>query len=110
MMLGKKQSYPSPCETCEKAESCKMGYGCADWQIRYRYRQKQINAYARKQREEYFQSRFVYQHPNEVRNYLRKWPCGECDRAEDCDIPCTKYLQWYDARMQVAKMKLTKEN
>lgn len=38
--------YPSPCETC-KAKECK-GKECIPWKIRYQYRQKQINAYAKK--------------------------------------------------------------
>ena len=48
MEIIKQQSYPDPCEKCDKADSCTLGYGCADWQIRYRYRQKQVNAYARR--------------------------------------------------------------
>lgn len=38
--------YPSPCETCTLTE-CK-GVKCDPWRIRYLYRQKQINAYAKK--------------------------------------------------------------
>ena len=37
-------NYPSPCDSCENP----CNSGCADWRIRYLYRQKQINAYARK--------------------------------------------------------------
>lgn len=43
-------SYPSPCDTCGKAEQCqKNGWwrDCGPWLTRYRYRQKQINAWAR---------------------------------------------------------------
>lgn len=38
--------YPSPCEKC-KRKMC-SGKTCEDWKIRYLYRQKQINAFAKK--------------------------------------------------------------
>lgn len=38
--------YPSPCEKC-KRKMC-AGKTCEDWKIRYLYRQKQINAFAKK--------------------------------------------------------------
>ena len=108
MEMIKQQSYPDPCEKCDKADSCTLGYGCVDWQIRYRYRQKQVNAYAKKARQKYFATRFVYQHPDDTRRYLREWPCGKCDKEQECDIPCTKYLNWYDVRMQALKIKFNK--
>lgn len=40
------RNYPSPCEKCT-AKIC-QGTRCEPWKIRYLYRQKQINAYARK--------------------------------------------------------------
>ena len=39
-------AYPSPCDTCKEA-NCK-GVHCDRWRIRYLYRQKQINGYAKK--------------------------------------------------------------
>lgn len=39
-------NYPSPCDTCTQPK-CK-GVKCEPWRIRYMYRQKQINAYAKK--------------------------------------------------------------
>lgn len=42
----KPRPYPSPCETCT-ANYCR-GTDCEKWRIRYLYRQKQINAYAKK--------------------------------------------------------------
>lgn len=39
-------SYPSPCIKCTKA-TCQEK-NCDAWRIRYLYRQKQINAYAKK--------------------------------------------------------------
>ena len=43
-------SYPSPCEKCRKNKngSCAVFRSCSEWLTRYRYRQKQINAYAKK--------------------------------------------------------------
>ena len=44
--MGYCKPYPSPCERCTK-EHCREKY-CEDWKIRYLYRQKQINDYAKK--------------------------------------------------------------
>lgn len=99
------RDYPHPCETCEKAKTCRTMTGCAAWKIRYRYRQKQINAYAKRKKEEIFATKFAYQHPDETRRYLQQWPCEHCEQAEDCDIPCGKYMDWYNARIEVAKKK-----
>lgn len=108
-MIDKKMNaYPNPCDTCEEEPTCQKQYGCAKWLIRYRYRQKQINAYGKIKREEFFSARFVYQHPEEVRRYLRERPCGKCEKEAECDIPCTQYLNWYDARMQALKIKINK--
>lgn len=43
-------NYPSPCEKCvnDKNGSCTYFRTCGKWLTRYRYRQKQINAYANK--------------------------------------------------------------
>lgn len=38
--------YPSPCERCTR-EHCREK-NCLAWKIRYLYRQKQINAFAKK--------------------------------------------------------------
>ena len=42
----KPRPYPSPCNTC-KREVC-LQKDCEPWKIRYLYRQRQINAYAKK--------------------------------------------------------------
>ena len=41
-------NYPSPCEKCSKNNngSCSHFRTCGSWLMRYRYRQRQINAYA----------------------------------------------------------------
>jgi len=43
-------SYPSPGEKCNQANhgACNCFRRCSRWLTRYRYRQKQINAYAEK--------------------------------------------------------------
>ena len=102
----RKTSYPNPCDSCQKTGDCSGGYGCQAWRIRYRYRQKQINAYAKRKNEEYLGTRFVYQHPNDTLQFLKQWPCEHCEQKEDCDIPCTKYLNWYDCRIQIVKRRL----
>ena len=48
-------NYPSPCVKCEhnNGGSCSKYKSCQPWLTRYRYRQKQINAYAKKVMPEY---------------------------------------------------------
>lgn len=43
-------NYPDPCLTCkyDNGGSCNRYNKCHKWLIRYMYRQKQINAYAKK--------------------------------------------------------------
>lgn len=95
--------YPSPCDKCEK--NC--GVGCLDWKIRYLYRQKQINAYARKvlQPKPHNPNKFTYEHPDRVRCFLTDGPCKGCSLEKNCDTPCGAYLRWYDARMELARKK-----
>ena len=40
--------YPSPCDKCKHDNNgtCAYYHKCGQWLMRYRYRQKQINAYA----------------------------------------------------------------
>lgn len=44
------RNYPSPCISCkcDNNGSCTEYRTCQRWLTRYKYRQKQINAYARK--------------------------------------------------------------
>ena len=96
-------SYPSPCEKCEK--DC--GHICAAWEKRYRYRQKQINAWRVKalavKVKPLPENKFCYSHPDDVRRWLKNRPCDECRVNRDCDRPCSAYLYWYDSRMKVAR-------
>ena len=51
------RDYPSPCDNCPKDGTKRCDFRkCAPWEIRYRYRQKQINAYARKVLPAYYAS------------------------------------------------------
>lgn len=96
-------TYPSPCEKCTRS-SCNVGgsTGCDAWQIRYLYRQKQINAYARKvcQPKVVISAKFCCRHPDEERRYLQHSPCEGCKINKICNTPCAAYLQWWDARME----------
>lgn len=50
--------YPSPCDKCkyDKNGACDIFRSCNKWLTRYRYRQKQINAYAKKVLPAYYDS------------------------------------------------------
>ncbi len=50
------REYPNPCDKCEKKDNCKHFKNCNAWLTRYRYRQKQINAYAKKVLPAYYAS------------------------------------------------------
>lgn len=51
-------NYPSPCLTCkyDKNGHCPRYKKCNKWLTRYRYRQKQINAHAKKALPAYYAS------------------------------------------------------
>lgn len=100
-------NYPNPCDTCDKNYGCS---GCDDWKKRYRYRQKQINAFAKKacvvKVRPLPKNKFCYDHPDDVRRWLRTSPCTGCEAEAVCDTACPAYLRWYDARMQIARRKI----
>lgn len=83
-------SYPSPCDSCPKT-SCRQG--CSRWKIRYLYRQKQINAYAKSQGEKPLKIEFS------------RSPCSNCTAQEYCDYPCKGYLRWYNSRMEAIRRR-----
>lgn len=100
-------NYPSPCEKCDKEYGCG---GCEAWEIRYRYRQKQINAYAEKLSQAVTaklpENKFCYEHPDHVRQWLKDSPCKGCKAEDFCNRPCKIYLHWYDARMEIVRKKV----
>lgn len=51
------RDYPSPCDKCPRNNTPNCHYTkCEPWLIRYRYGQKQINAYAKKVLPAYYAS------------------------------------------------------
>ena len=93
-----------PCAGCIREGRC--GEGCEDWRGYYLHRQRRINAYARRQyRKGGKAEKFAYSHPDAVRRYLAAHPCGDCPLEPGCDIPCGRYLHWYDARMAMARVR-----
>jgi hypothetical protein len=101
--------YPSPCDNCKQADACRNFYRCAAWNTRYRYKQKQINAYLKMKKDQYFATKFVYQHPDETRRLMQHKPCNGCEQEAECDIPCSAYLVWYDTRMAYARKVAEKQ-
>lgn len=100
-------SYPNPCDTCPQ---CTCTNGCDRWQIRYRFHQKQINAYARQVVEQSASPEektiWVYPHPDEARRYLDTNPCVVCMCRDWCDQICKVRADWWDARMEILRRKL----
>ena len=91
--------YPSPCDKCTRT-TC-SGLRCDRWKIRYLYRQKQINGYAKKNYKKMPKTRekFLYEHPDIIRQYLKEGPCMCCKIKETCDTPCPAYARWWDEKM-----------
>lgn len=101
------REYPNPCDGCPSCTD--PGNGCLAWRIRYRYRQKQINAYSKQlYAQEKKKTKFVYMHPDQLRRYLQDGPCKGCNAEQACDTHCPAYLSWWDMRMAVARKKANK--
>lgn len=101
--------YPSPCLSCspETQKTCN-GKGCDRWVIRYKYRQKQINAYAKKVCGGFAYVKgeaWGYMHPDEYRAYLKSDPCANCLCKSWCDDPCVRYLAHFQAKMEYLKRR-----
>lgn len=97
-------NYPNPCDTCLKCTSSR-GYGCAAWRMRFYTIWKQFNTYqVRKYKKiERKSTKFCYEHPDIVRNYLKNGPCKGCEFEVLCDVPCSAYWHWWDAKMAALK-------
>ncbi|MBO4938885.1 MAG: hypothetical protein J6C98_07800 [Oscillospiraceae bacterium] len=102
-------SYPDPCNVCTKARC--VTNGCVDWRIRYLFRQKQINLYARKLLQggsHKTGEAFRYEHPDIIRRYLKNGPCRGCNAEAVCDTPCPAYWRWWDEKMEEFRGRLGK--
>lgn len=100
-----KYNYPNPCDSCAISE-CRKGNGCAKWQVRFLTIWKQFNTYQMRQyRKDRTHKKFCYEHPDLIHRYLKDGPCKGCQFEALCDVPCTAYWCWWDARMEVLKRK-----
>ena len=84
-----------------------MSKSPSQWESDYLRRQERVNGYAR----QCYQTRLlrvkkilVY-HPDEHRRYLQQHPCSGCKAGAFCDLPCEAYLQWYNARLEAARVR-----
>lgn len=91
-------NYPNPCDNCTE---CSGYWGCERWRMRFLTIWKQFNAYPKRQarKKAAYRGTFKYEHPDVLRRYLAKSPCEGCEYEVLCDVPCWKYMNWYDARM-----------
>ena len=101
-------NYPNPCENCETGCGSSGYHRCPKWRMRFLTIWKQFNTYQIRQFKKHLREKpdsFTYEHPDLVRQYLRSSPCGKCEAAESCDIPCAGYYAWWDARMETLRKK-----
>lgn len=71
--------YPNPCDSCRRCDTCRDFRGCADYMKRIYTIWKQFNSYpARIYRKvkNMKREKFVYEHPDIIRQYLQKGPCA----------------------------------
>lgn len=101
-------NYPNPCDTCERQCTNK---GCNDWKIRFRTIWKQFNSYQIRQyrKQQKKRKKFAYEHPDINKKYLDEGPCKGCDFELLCDVPCSAYYRWWDARMAILRKKFEME-
>lgn len=77
---------------------CRWKPDCAgcQWRAEYLVRQEWIREYARAVG--IGDRKFRYEHPDELRRFLRLGPCVECELEAVCDLPCPAYARWWDLR------------
>ena len=97
-------NYPNTCDTCQKCTAT-PGKGCDKWKMRFRVIWKQFNSYQIRQykKQQTKNTKFCYEHPDIVRNYLKNGPCKGCEFEVLCDVPCSAYWHWWDAKMAALK-------
>ena len=106
--MANKSPFPRPCDKCEtkcgdatsdRSKKCNdYGTWVKWWWHEYKRRLFHISPTRKSEK-------FCYEHPDIVRNYLKHSPCEKCG-ATDCDTPCSIYLRWYDARIEMARKKV----
>ena len=93
-------SYPSPCDKCKSASRCHYKQGCVAWQIRYRYRQKQINAYAKILNQKAVKEDLLMGN---------NCPCKGCTRVKDprdCENKsCAEWREWWLKRWEAMRKR-----
>lgn len=101
-------NYPNPCETCTE---CDGSQKCQRWRMRFLTIWKQFNTYQIRQYKKSAgkQKAFAYEHPDVLRRYLENGPCKGCEFEVLCDVPCTAYYAWWDAKMAVLRKKYNAE-
>lgn len=95
-------SYPSPCVTCTNRGGC-PGVKCERWLIRYRYRQKQINLFAKRLVEKSAEENpnaWRYGHPDEVRDWINTDTCEKCMCRSWCNGNCKLRQKWRGMRTE----------
>lgn len=81
------REYPNPCGSCTRKHCPNVGY-CEAWITRYLYRQKQINAYAKKHG------------IAPVQTDMTEDPCKKCSIRYYCDTICPARAKWWDVCME----------
>lgn len=100
-------NYPSPCLQCHRGEICNNPLACKRYGMWIRTWWKWFNGRHRERKaREGCKECFQYKHPDEVRRYLQEHPCKGCQAEATCDVPCVRYLRWYDTRMEIARKKV----
>lgn len=104
--------YPYPCDGCKHNinDSCNQYKHCRRWLTRYRYRQKQINAYSRKCKIPKYEvvGGFVYD-PRATKEFLENGPCAKCELEPGCDTICEARALWWDVRMEKLKRSMAEQ-
>lgn len=94
-------NYPDPCKKCERKNNCTKYMYCNSWKTRYIYRQKQINAYAKKVLPGYSNT----QHEKKTVEEKDQSPCKSCTRVKDpynCgQKTCEDWKAWFFGRWKL---------
>lgn len=101
----------TPQTPCERRTRCTVTNGCKAWRALYLSRQDKINGYARaitpKPVPDGELLALRRDAPGAYLAWLRSGVCGGCVLSESCDTPCPAYLQWWDARMEHFRRRLS---